>query len=78
MHLVQCRDDSVKHVASPSRRDRSQRVIHVASDVNLSPLLPNIEMSGAATQRTSARPVSTCLPAPHSSPPLWSGAPSLV
>ncbi len=30
--LVQCRADSVKHVASPSRRDFSQRAIHVASD----------------------------------------------
>ena len=30
-----------------------RRVIHVASDLNLSPLLPNIEMSGAATPRTS-------------------------
>ena len=53
MPLVQCRDDSAKHAASPSRRDRSRRVIHVASGLNLSPLLPNIEMSGAATPRTS-------------------------
>lgn len=27
MHLVQCRADSVKHAASPSRRDSSQRVV---------------------------------------------------
>jgi len=74
MHLVQCRDDSVKHVASPSHRDRSRRVIHVASGLNLSPLLPNIEMSGAATPRTSVRLVSTCLPASRSLPLLWSGA----
>ena len=53
MNLVQCRADSVKHAASPSRRDGSQRVIHVASDSNFSPPLPNIEMSGAATPRTS-------------------------
>ena len=55
MHLVQSRADSVKHAASPSRRDGSQRVIHVASDSNFSPPLPNIEMSGAATPRTSVR-----------------------
>jgi hypothetical protein len=53
LHLVQCRVDSVKHATSPSRRNFSRRVIHVASDLNLSPLLPNIEMSGAATPRTS-------------------------
>jgi hypothetical protein len=32
MHLVQCCTDSVKHGTSPSRRDTSRRVIHVASD----------------------------------------------
>lgn len=32
MHLVQCCTDSVKHGASPSRRDTSRRAIHVASD----------------------------------------------
>ena len=52
-HLAQCRDDTVKHSTSPSRRDISRRVNHVASDFNFSPLLPNIEMSGAATPRTS-------------------------
>ena len=30
--LVQCRADSVKHATSPSRRDISRRVNHVASD----------------------------------------------
>ena len=55
MYLVQCRVDSVKHVASPSRRDTSQRVIHVASDSNFSPPQPNIGMSGAATPRTSVK-----------------------
>lgn len=55
MRLVQCRADSVKHAASPSRRDTSRRDIHVASDSNFSPPLPNTEMSGAATPRTSVR-----------------------
>jgi hypothetical protein len=55
MNLVQCCVDSVKHVASPSRRDKSQRVIHVASDSNFSPPQPNIGMSGAATPRTSVK-----------------------
>lgn len=32
MHSVQCHADSVKHATSPSRRDISRRVIHVASD----------------------------------------------
>lgn len=55
MHLVQCRVDSVKHAASPSRPDESGRAIHVATDVNFSPPLPNTEMFGAATPRTSVR-----------------------
>jgi hypothetical protein len=55
MHLVQCCADTVKHATSPSRCNTSRRVSHVASDLNLSPLLPNIEMSGAATPRTSVR-----------------------
>ena len=33
MHLVQCRADSVKHAASPSRCDSSQRVV-------MSPVIP--------------------------------------
>lgn len=75
MHLVQCRADSVKHAASPSRRDTSRRVIHVASDSDFSSPLP---MSGAATPRTSVRslqpacrlrfPVSALVRCP--SPPL--------
>ena len=66
MHLVQCRADSVKHVASPSRRDTSRRVIHVASDSNFSPLQPNIGLSGAATPRTSVKfnlPAGSAFPA---------------
>jgi hypothetical protein len=81
LHLVQCRVDSVKHATSPSRRNISRRVIHVASELNLSPLLPNIEMSGAATPRTSVpfsparpEPSSVRLQASRSSPPLWSCA----
>jgi hypothetical protein len=79
LHLV--RADSVKHATSPSRHNISQRVIHVASDLNLSPLLPNTEMSSAATPRTSVRLVPSGLtqvqPAcrlrvPHPLP--WSGA----
>jgi len=73
MHLV--RADSVKHATSPSRHNTSQRVIHVASDFNFSPLLLNTEMSSAATPRTSVRyspvgfnPSSTRLQASHSSP----------
>jgi len=82
--LVQCRVDSVKHAASPSRRDFSRRAIHVASDLNFSPPQPNIEMSGAATPRTSVRSVQTgpSLPQPacRLRVPirlLWSGASSL-
>ena len=30
VHLVRCSVDSVKHTTSPSRRDRSRRVLHVA------------------------------------------------
>lgn len=71
MHLVQCRVDSVKHATSPSRRDTSRRVIHVASDLNFSPLLPNIEMSGAATPRTSVR-----LDQPKFNPPAGSAFPA--
>jgi hypothetical protein len=66
MYLVQCCADSVKHVASPSRRDTSQRVIHVASDSNFSPPQPNIGMSGAATPRTSVKfnlPAGSAFPA---------------
>jgi hypothetical protein len=57
MHLV--RADSVKHATSPSRRNTSRRVIHVASEFNFSPLLPNTEMSSAATPRTSVRLVQS-------------------
>jgi len=57
MHLV--RADSVKHATSPSRHNTSQRVIHVASEFNFSPLLPNTEMSSAATPRTSVRLVQS-------------------
>jgi hypothetical protein len=83
MHLV--RADSVKHATSPSRRHTSRRVIHVASDFNFSPLLPNTAMSSAATPRTSVRLVQSgstqvqpaCrLRVPHPLP--WSGASSLV
>ena len=59
MHLVQCRADSVKHATSPSRRDTSRRVIHVASDFNFSPLLLNTEMSSAATPRSSVHSVQS-------------------
>jgi hypothetical protein len=57
MHLV--RADSVKHATSPSRRNTSQRVIHVASEFNFSPPPPNTEMSSAATPRTSVRLVQS-------------------
>ena len=58
MRLVQCRADSVKHATSPSRRDRSRRVI-MSPVINFSPPQPNTEMSGAATPRTSVRLVQS-------------------
>jgi len=84
MHLVQCCADSVEHVASPSHRDMSRRVV-LSPVINFSPPQPNIEMSGAATPRTSVRSVPNRVdpfqPASRLRLPpllLWSGASFLV
>jgi hypothetical protein len=67
MHLVQCCADSVEHDASPSHRDMSRRVV-LSPVINFSPPQPNIEMSGAATPRTSVRSVLNRIE-PGSTPP---------
>ena len=69
MHLVQCCVDSVKHAASPTHRDISRRVIHVASN---STSVRFCRTSGCPAplrrvpQSVSINPSSTCLQAPRS------------
>ena len=83
--LVQCRADSVKHDASPSRRDFSQRAIQVASDstsvrrsrTSRCPA-PLRRVPQSVLVQTGFELGSTPLQAPRSYSLLWSGASSLV